>query len=83
MEAQLFVKQLNATSFDEAGVKKFSLLPRLEEFISLSAGKKKEYFQVIAVHHSTEPDAMIEIYAVQTEPTWEFKKPGSIGFSFR
>ena len=81
MKAKVFVRELNSNQYDEHTAD-FDLLPRIDETISLPDGKKRRYFQVIAVHHL--PDASeVEIYAVHTEPSWDTKKPGSIGFSFK
>jgi hypothetical protein len=79
MKAQIFLKQHNADKYDELGPKEFSVLPRENEFISAGFDGQKKYFQVIALHHSTDPEG-IEIYAVQTDPTWELKKKRGIGF---
>lgn len=80
MDASVFVRQPNTKEYSQLGAKKFSSLPRVDEFISASHEGGQKYFQVIAVHHSTEKDGVIEIYAVQTEPTWEVKKGRAIGF---
>lgn len=79
MDALVFVRRLNSHEYNELGKKKFSVLPRMDEFISVDAEGKDKYFQVIAVHH-VEGDGDIEVYAVQTEPTWLAKKGRAIGF---
>lgn len=80
MEAQVFLKQQNADKYDNLGGKEFSVLPRENEFISAELGGAKKYFQVIAVHHTTQSEMTIEIYAVETDPSWEIKKKRGIGF---
>jgi hypothetical protein len=81
MEVQLFVRPLNAIEYEKLGIRKFALLPRMEEFISTEVAGKRKYYQVVAVHHITEPAAGTEIYAVQTDPAWEVKKTRGIGFN--
>jgi hypothetical protein len=80
MEALLFVRPLNGDKYDGLGSKEFVVSPRENEFISLEVKSTKKYFQVIAVHHATGAKPAVEIYAVQTEPTWEQKKKRGIGF---
>ncbi len=79
MDASVFVRQPNAHEYSKIGTRKFSVLPRQEEFISADFQGSKTYFQVIAVHH-TENEGAIELYAVQTDPPWMVKKARSIGF---
>jgi hypothetical protein len=82
MEAILFIKQYNSKSYDNLGLKKFSFLPRTDEFISIQHDGVK-FFQITAILHTTiQQEPAIEIYAVQTEPTWESRQSGNIGFSF-
>jgi hypothetical protein len=81
MEAQIFVRLLNAAEYEKLGTLTFALPPRVEEFISTEVGGKKRYYQVVAVHHMTHPAAGTEVYAVQTEPAWEVKKTRGIGFN--
>lgn len=80
MDVKVFVKLRNADTYDNLGSKEFAFLPRENEFISTEVKGEKKYFQVIAVHHGTQSKLTIEIYAVQTDPTWELKKKRSIGF---
>ena len=80
MDASVFVRQPNASEYAELGEKKFSVLPRVDEFISMKQKSAPQYFQVIAVHHSLEKEGGIEIYCVQAEPSWEVKKARAIGF---
>ena len=80
MDASLFVRLPNVTEYSKMGVRVFSALPRVDEFISAEVEGKKKYFQVIAVHHESDNEGAIEIYAVQTEPMWEAKKGRAIGF---
>jgi hypothetical protein len=80
MEAVVFVKQHNSTTYDNLGAKKFSFLPRVDEFISVGSEDSKIFYQVIAVHHAMDPKLTIEVYAIHTEPTWEWKKKRAIGF---
>jgi hypothetical protein len=82
MKTSIFVREYNTQNYDQLAQQEFSVLPRIDEFISISSKGKKAFYQVIAIHHPTEAASSIELYAVQTEPTWELKKPGSIGFSF-
>jgi hypothetical protein len=82
MEAVLFIKQYNSKSYDNLGLKKFLFVPRTDEFISIEHDGLK-FFQITAVLHKTMQQAStIEIYAVQTEPTWELRQSGNIGFNF-
>ena len=81
MEAQVFVRPLNGIEYEKLGIQKFSVLPGMEEFISAEAGGKRKYYQVVAVHHIAGPAAATEIYAVETEPVWEVRKPRGIGFN--
>jgi hypothetical protein len=79
MDASVFVRLPNSTEYSGLGVKKFSVLPRVDEFISVEFQGGNKYFQVFAVHHSIEKGT-IEIYAVQAEPNWEVRKNRAIGF---
>lgn len=78
MDASVFVRKPNTTEYRELGKKKFSVLPRADEFISLESEGKK-YFQVIAVHHAG-ADGAIQLYAVEADPPWVAKKGRTIGF---
>jgi hypothetical protein len=78
MDAAVFIRQMNATQYRELGIRHFSALPRVDEFISADVEGGKKYFQVVAVHHAA--DDNIELYAVQTEPSWEIRKGRAIGF---
>jgi len=80
MDASVFVRMANLTEYNKLGSKKFSVLPREDEFISAQSEGEKKYFQVVAVHHATDQEEGIEIYAVQTEPPWLLKKSRAIGF---
>lgn len=80
MDASVFVRQPNASTYDNLGSKKFSCLPRVDEFISVEVKGRNKYFQVIVIHHATGAEQAIEIYAVETEPTWQSKKSRAIGF---
>ena len=81
MEVQVFVRPLNAIEYEKLGIRKFSLLPRMEEFISTEVAGQRKYYQVVAVHHKADPGAGTEIYAVEAEPAWELKKSRGIGFN--
>lgn len=81
MKVKFFIRELNSNDYEELE-REIDLLPRIDETISFTSGKKKRYFQVIAVHHPVDTPG-IEIYAVHTEPPWDAKKGGSIGFSFK
>jgi len=80
MDAFVFVRQPNSTEYSELGPVKFSVLPRVDEFFSVKSDGAKKYFQVFAIHHAAEEDGVIELYALEAEPSWEVKKPRSIGF---
>ena len=80
MDASVFIRSLNAVEYAALGKKTFTVLPRTDEFISAKHDGSKRYFQVIAVHHSTEKEGGVELYAVQTEPPWETRKGRAIGF---
>lgn len=79
MDVSVFVRKPNTVEYSEVGKKKFSLLPRTDEFISLESEPKK-YFQVIAVHHMSGGDGAIQLFAVEAEPPWVVKKGRAIGF---
>lgn len=80
MDASVFVRPLNAMEYTALGEKTFTVLPRTDEFISAKHDGGRKYFQVIAVHHSTEKNGGVELYAVQAEPSWETRKSRAIGF---
>jgi len=80
MDAIVFVRQPNSTDYSDLGTKEFSVLPRVDEFISTKHEKEERFFQVVAVHHALEKKGFIEIYAVQTEPSWKLKEKRAIGF---
>lgn len=82
MEASVFIKHYNANTYDNLELKEFISLPKIDEFISVKHEDKDQFFQVIAVHHPTGTAPSAELYAVQTDPTWELKKTGTIGFNF-
>jgi hypothetical protein len=79
MDASVFVRKPNMAEYRDLGKKKFAVLPRPDEFMSLD-GEAKVYFQVIAVHHTSGSDGLIEIYAVEADPPWMAKKGRTIGF---
>lgn len=79
MDASVFVRQPNAFEYTKLGTRKFSVLPRHDEFFSADFEGAKKYFQVLAVYHP-EKEEEVEIYAVQAEPPWMAKKGRSIGF---
>lgn len=82
MDATVFVRQPNAREYTDLGSKNFSVLPRVDEYLSVTEEGSLKYYQVIGVHHSLKEGA-IEIYCVQTEPSWEVKEPRAIGFGPR
>lgn len=79
MDVSLFVREPNSAEYTNAGGRKFSVLPRVDEYISMEWDREKRYFQVIAIHHAS-GDGNIELYAVRSEPPWEIKKSRAIGF---
>jgi hypothetical protein len=81
MNVTFFLRELNATQYEKLA-SEVDVLPRLGETLTVTTGKQKKYYQVIGVNHIIESGA-IEIYGVQTEPSWDVKKSGSIGFSFK
>lgn len=80
MEASVFVRQANSREYSGLGALTFSALPRVDEFISTKQEGNENFFQVIAVNHAADKNGAIEIYAIQTEPTWIIRKGRSIGF---
>jgi len=80
MDVTLFVRVPNATEYDKLGAKDFSVLPRVDEYISAEWKNEKKFFQVVAIHHATEKQEEINLYAVRTEPPWEIRKSRAIGF---
>ena len=80
MEALVFVRPPNVNDYEKLGARDFFALPRVDEFISLEVSGARQYFQVIALHHSTGKNAAIEIYAVQSDARWEVKRKRTIGF---
>jgi hypothetical protein len=80
MEASVFVRLPNVSEYTKLGVKEFSVLPRVDEFISGEFQGSNKFFQVFAIHHAMEKKGAVEIYAIQTEPTWEVKRGRAIGF---
>lgn len=80
MDASVFVRQPNSHDYDKLGNKEFYALPRLDEFFSAEVDGKKNYYQVVALHHVTDKKGAVEIYGVQTDPPWEVKKSRTIGF---
>ena len=78
----IFIREPNSIEYVKAGARKFSVLPRQDEYISLDSGGDKKYFQVMAIHHRDD-GATIELYAVQSDPPWEIKKGRAIGFGGR
>lgn len=79
MKVSIHIKKQNAQAYEQTGVREFSVLPRQEEFISLS-DNPKTHFQIVAIHHRENGD--VELYAIQAEAPWEYHKSKSIGFSF-
>ena len=79
MDVSVFVREPNSTEYTKAGGRKFSVLPRVDEYMSIDWEGGRKYFQVIAIHHATE-DQSIELYAVRSEPPWEIRKSRAIGF---
>jgi hypothetical protein len=79
MDISVFVREPNATDYANAGTRKFSALPRVDEYISIDWEGEKKYFQVIAIHHASE-DGSTELYAVRSEPPWQIRKSRAIGF---
>ncbi len=79
MKVSIHIKKQNTTSYEQTGVREFTVLPRQDEFISLK-DHPNIHFQIIAIHHRE--DGEIELYALQAEAPWEYRKSGNIGFSF-
>ena len=79
MDVSVFVREPNSGEYAKAGTRTFSVLPRVDEYISIDWEGEKKYFQVIAIHHASE-DESIELYTVRSEPAWEIKKGRAIGF---
>ena len=79
MDVSVFVREPNSTEYAKAGARKFSVLPRVDEYISMDWDGEKKYFQIIAIHHASE-DGNIDLYAVRSEPPWEIKRSRAIGF---
>lgn len=79
MNATIFVRQPNSVEYKELGNRKFTILPRVDEFISDESDGSRKFFQVMAVHHLIQGDK-VELYAVEAEPTWQLKKGRAIGF---
>lgn len=80
VEVSIFIREPNSIEYVRAGARKFSVLPRGDEYISIDSDGDKKYFQVIAVHHDTLENESIQLYAVRSEPPWEVKKSRRIGF---
>ena len=80
MEVSLFVREPNSVEYAKAGSLEFSVLPRIDEYVSVEWEGDKKYFQVLAVHHATLEDGSIELYAVRSEPPWAIRKGRTIGF---
>jgi hypothetical protein len=81
MKTSIYLKEHNAENYEPNGSREYAALPRTEEFISVGNGNDKKYFQVTAVHYPENGE--IEIYAIQAEPAWHYKKSKNIGFSFK
>ena len=81
MKVRIFVREPNSTTYTETSGNT-TVIPRMDETISVESGKSRKYYQVIGVHHLVDSEE-VEIFAVETEPVWKVKKPGSIGFNFR
>lgn len=82
MEVSVFVRQPNSTEYTKLGKKEFSVLPRVDEYISAKWEGSAKYFQVVALHHVADGKE-IELYAVQSDPPWEIRKSRTIGFGGR
>jgi hypothetical protein len=80
MDATVFVRVPNSTEYNKLGAKTFSVLPRVDEYVSAEWQREKRFFQVVAIHHATDKEGLIELYAVQSEPPWEIRKSRAIGF---
>jgi hypothetical protein len=80
MNATVFVRQPNSSEYKDLGHRNFTILPRVDEFISDEVDGSRKFFQVMAVHHLMQGDNL-ELYAVEAEPTWNLKKGRAIGFS--
>jgi hypothetical protein len=81
MNVTLFLRELNASKYEQLP-SEMSFLPRIGETLNVARGSDKKYYQVIGVNHVIET-GVVEIYCVQSEPSWDVKKGGSIGFSFK
>lgn len=77
MDVSVFVRQPNTAEYSKLGKKNFAAVPRVDEFITADWEGGKKHFQVVAVNHDGEA---IELYAIQSEAPWEFKKRSVIGF---
>lgn len=80
MDVFVFVRQPNSTEYSDLGAMKFSVLPRVDEYFSVKSDGVEKYFQVFAIHHVAEDNGVIELYALEVEPSWKVKRPRSIGF---
>jgi hypothetical protein len=81
MNVTFFLRELNSTQYEQVP-SEVNVVPRIGETLNVTGNKDKKYYQVIGVNHGIGSGA-VEIYCVQTEPSWDVKKTGSIGFSFR
>lgn len=79
MDASVFVRKPNVAEYTELGLKKYSVLPRRDEYIDADFEGSNKFFQVVAVHH-TDKERGVAIYAVQADPPWMAKKGRAIGF---
>ena len=80
MDATVFVRIPNSTDYEKLGPKPFAALPRADEYISAEWQGEKKFFQVAAIHHATDKQGVIEVYAVQTDPPWQIRRSRAIGF---
>ena len=80
MEVSIFVREPNSVEYVKARSRKFSVLPRVDEYVSLEWEGDKKYYQVLAIHHALMEEGSIELYAVRSDPPWEIRKGRTIGF---
>jgi hypothetical protein len=76
-----FLRELNSGHYEQLP-SEVNVLPRIGETINIGGDDQRKYYQVIGVNHAL-AHGSLEIYCVLTEPSWEVKESGNIGFSFR
>jgi hypothetical protein len=81
MNTSIYLKHEGGRPFEFHSQRTFEVLPRADEFISVGEEASRSFFQVVALHYPEQGN--IEIYAIHAEPSWEYKRPGNIGFSFK